>query len=292
MPEELVQTVANLDANKRHYDSSYGGVDVEAMVAKVRHVERFLDDATVTDASWVLLYHGDFRTRLRGARVLELGAGTGLNALVMAALGAHVVAPDISEETPRLVRAAAARLGLEGNVEALSGDFPRMALPARSFDFVVGKAFLHHLTHEVEDAYLRETARVLRADGEARFMEPAVNSRLLDTLRWMVPVPGRPSRLDARAWAAYKAADPHPERDDSSRHYREAGLRYFDHVETVTRGGIDRLHRFLPKGSFDRAFRRFAYRTERVLPRAVRHVIARGQVVILRQPRDLAATPA
>lgn len=289
-PEELVQTAANLDANKRHYDGSYGVVDVAAMVEKVRHVGRFLDDAVVTDASWVLLYHGDFRARLRGARVLELGAGTGLNALVMAALGAHVVATDISEETPRLVHAAAAQLGLTANVEAIAGDFASMALPARSFDFVVGKAFLHHLTHEVEDVYLRETARVLREAGEARFMEPAVNSRLLDSLRWLVPVPGRPSRLHRRAWTAYKAADPHPERDNSSRHYREAGLRYFDHVETVTRGGLDRLHRFLPKGDFDRAFRRFAYRSERVLPRAVRHVIARGQVVILRHPRaDVAA---
>ncbi|HEU4629852.1 MAG TPA: class I SAM-dependent methyltransferase [Gemmatimonadaceae bacterium] len=280
-----MQTVANLDTNKRHYDSSYGGVDVAAMVEKVRHVDRFLDDATVTDASWVLLYHGDFRARLRGARVLELGAGTGLNALVMAALGAHVLATDISEETPRLVRTAAAQLGLASRIDAVAGDFVTMGLPAGAFDFVVGKAFLHHLTHEVEDAYLRETARVLRPTGEARFMEPAVNSRLLDALRWLVPVPGRPSRLHASAWAAYKAADPHPERDNSSRHYREAGLRYFDHVETVTRGGIDRLHRFLPKGELDRAFRRFAYRAERVLPHAVRHVIARGQVVILRHPR-------
>jgi SAM-dependent methyltransferase len=280
-----VQSAANLDVNKQHYDHSYGDVDVAALVGKVRHVDRFLDDATVTDATWVALYHGDFRDRLRGARVLELGAGNGLNALVMAALGAHVTAVDISEVTPQIIADAAGQLGIAGNVTALAGDFAEMRFPRETFDFVVGKAFLHHLTHEVEDRYLRNTAAVLRHDGEARFTEPAVNSRMLDALRWIVPVPGRPSRLNARAWARYRAEDPHPERDNSSRHYRDAGLRYFAHVDTVPLGGLHRLYRFLPNGDFNRAFRRAAFRAERLLPEPVQSKIAQGQLVIMRRPR-------
>lgn len=280
-----MQSVANLDVNKQHYDHSYSDVDVSAIVAKVRDVERFLDDATITDATWVALYQGDFRSRLRGADVLELGAGDGLNALVMAALGARVVATDISEVTPRIIADAAGRLGLSGHITALAGDFADMHFPRDSFDFVVGKAFLHHLTHEVEDRYLRNAAAVLRATGEARFTEPAINSAMLDALRWMVPVPGRPSRLNTRAWAKYKAEDPHPERDNSSRHYQEAGLRYFRDVRTIPLGGLHRLYRLLPQGDFNRAFRRAAFRAERLLPVPVRSKIAEGQVVILRQPR-------
>jgi 2-polyprenyl-3-methyl-5-hydroxy-6-metoxy-1,4-benzoquinol methylase len=280
-----VHSATNLDVNKQHYDHSYGDVDVAALVGKVRHVDRFLDDATVTDATWVALYHGDFRARLRGASVLELGAGNGLNALVMAALGARVTAVDISEVTPHIIAEAADRLGITENVTALAGDFAEMTFPRDAFDFVVGKAFLHHLTHEVEDRYLRNTAAVLRPTGEARFTEPAINSQLLDALRWITPVPGRPSRLNARAWARYKAEDPHPERDNSSRHYREAGLRYFDDVQTVPLGGLERLHRFLPNGDFNRSFRRVAFRAERLLPAPLQAKIAQGQLVIMRGPR-------
>jgi SAM-dependent methyltransferase len=280
-----VQTAVNLDVNKRHFDGTYGGVDVAALVAKVRDVDRFLDDASVTDATWVALYHGGFRHRLRGARVLELGAGNGLNALVMAALGAHVVATDISEVTPRLIIEAAERAGLSDRVEALAGDFATMDLAAESFDFVVGKAFLHHLTHEVEELYLRQAVRVLRATGEARFTEPAVNSRLLDELRWIVPVPGRPSRLARAAFARYKAADPHPDRDNSSRHFHAVGARYFTHVETVPLGALERLHRLLPNGDFNRAFRRAAFRAERMLPQAAQVTLAAGQLVVMRGPR-------
>jgi SAM-dependent methyltransferase len=280
-----VQSVVNLDVNKQHYDHSYSDVDVSAIVAKVRNVERFLDDATVTDATWVALYQGDFRSRLRGADVLELGAGNGLNALVMAALGARVVAVDISEATPRIIADAAARLTLSGSITALAGDFADMHFPRDSFDFVVGKAFLHHLTHEVEDRYLRNTAAVLRATGEARFTEPAINSRMLDAMRWMVPVPGRPSRLNARAWAKYKAEDPHPDRDNSSRHYRVAGLKYFQEVRTIPLGGLHRLYRLLPQGEFNRVFRRAAFRAERLLPAPLQSKIAEGQLVLLRQPR-------
>lgn len=281
-----MQTAVNLDVNKRHFDGTYGGVDVAALVAKVRDVDRFLDDASVTDATWVALYHGGFRHRLRGARVLELGAGNGLNALVMAALGAHVVATDISEVTPRLITEAAEQAGLSDRVEALAGDFATMDLAAESFDFVIGKAFLHHLTHEVEELYLRQAARVLRATGEARFVEPAINSQLLDTLRWLVPVPGRPSRLARRAFAEYRAADPHPDRDNSSRHYCAAGLRHFEEVTAMPLGAIERLYRILPKGELNRAFRRAAFRAERLLPVSMQRTLAQGQLLVMRRPRS------
>ncbi len=61
-----------------------------ALVRKVRDVDGFLRDATRTDTSWAALYDANFAGRLPGSRVLEIGAGDGLNALVMAALGAQV----------------------------------------------------------------------------------------------------------------------------------------------------------------------------------------------------------
>ena len=272
--------------NKEHYERQYEAVAVSGLVKKVVQVDRFLGDAILTDTSWVGMYHGDFRRRLQGATVLELGAGDGLNALIMAKLGARVIAVDLSSVTPRLISEAAEQLGLTGRVEAYAGYFEEMhfLLPG-TFDLVIGKAFLHHLTHEVEEQYLRKVAVLLRPAGQARFFEPAVNSGALDFIRWLVPVPGRPSRLSRQAFAEWKASDTHPPRDNSSEHYRRAGLRYFEQAEIVPLGGIERLHRFFPAGRSNRSFRRTAFRLENLLPVPVRMKIARSQLLIYSRPR-------
>lgn len=280
---------ANCAKNKRHYDRQLREVVSRAIVEKVRDARRFLDDAVRTDTSWAALYCGDFAARLPGARILEVGAGDGLNALVMAALGAHVTCVDISDEMPPLVRAVAAELGLEANVQAICGDFTRMPVAAvPPFDFVIGKAVLHHLTHEEEARCLSKAADLLRPGGEARFAEPAVNNRWIDACRWLVGVPGRPSSLNRAAFRAYLEADPHPERDNSSAHYRRQGARFFARVEIVPVGGLERFERVLPRGAFLRPFRRAALRAERWLPGAVQLTIARAQTIVLSSPRRLA----
>jgi 2-polyprenyl-3-methyl-5-hydroxy-6-metoxy-1,4-benzoquinol methylase len=211
-----------------------------------------------------------------------------LNALVMAALGAEVTCIDISEESPPLIRAAADALGLASSVDAICGDFTEMSLDVPTpFDFVVGKAFLHHLTHEQETQCLRRAAEIIRPGGQARFAEPAVNSALLDACRWLVPVPGRPSRLDREAFRAYIEDDPHPERDNSTAHYVTQGERFFERVEIIPIGGLERFSRFLPQSAFNRRFRRGALRVERWLPYALQLLIARAQTIVLSSPRRL-----
>jgi 2-polyprenyl-3-methyl-5-hydroxy-6-metoxy-1,4-benzoquinol methylase len=282
----LASVEHNGTRNKRHYDKYLRGVQTHVMAGKVRNVDAFLDDATRTDTTWAAMYRGDFRAQLRGARVLELGAGDGLNALVMAALGAEVTCVDISEETPHLVRIVADQLGLQSRVRAMTGDFSEMLFDGQPpFDLVVGKAFLHHLTHDQEARCLKKAADILRPDGCARFAEPAVNSQWLDACRWLIGVPGRPSRLNRAAFREYLEADPHPDRDNSSAHYLRQAARFFDRVEVVPIGGLERFHRLLPEGAFNRRFRRSALRAERWLPDAVQLTIARSQTLLLGLPR-------
>ena len=179
----------NIVTNREHYDRLYSGANIDALVDKVRNVAAFLEVSIKTDTSWHGLYQDGFADRIKNKRVFEIGCGNGLNALVMAALGAEVVANDISQESERILKQAVARLGFI-NVEAVSGNFADLHFPFDSFDFVVGKALLHHLTHDLEAQYLKKLALMLKVDGEARFFEPATNSLFLDKLRWMVPVPG------------------------------------------------------------------------------------------------------
>jgi SAM-dependent methyltransferase len=282
---ELIVMDANSQRNKDFYDEQIAHVETAMLVDIVRNVNAFLTDAIHTDTSWVAMYCGNFRGRLNGARVLELGSGNGLNALIMAALGARVVCIDLSDQMPRLVHDTANALGLRARVEAIAGDFVDIPLEPRSFDLVVGKAFLHHLTHEQESRYLEKAAAVLRPDGQARFTEPAVNSEWLDALRWMVAVPGRPSRLQGAAFAAYRAADPHPVRDNSSAHYARSAYRFFEEVRIVPIGGLERFHRLLPDSRFTRPFRRAAFRAEHWLPYSVHMKIARGQTLLFDRPR-------
>ena len=272
----------NILTNKEYYNQLYGQTKVQEILSRARNYETFLDDAIKTDTSWHGMYNGGFRDRLVGKKVLELGAGDGLNAAIMAFLGAKVTAVDISDSTGTIIKELNEQLGTQ--IEALIGDFRILNFQPESFDFVIGKAFLHHLTHDLEEEYLCKVAIVLRKDGEARFFEPAVNNQTLDKIRWMVPVPGRPSILDKRAFQAWKSKDPHPERDNSSDHFQRIGKLYFDEVYIVYIGSIERFCRLIPSGKFNRRFRRWAHRVEPNLPAFFRYFAARSQLIMLRKP--------
>lgn len=272
--------------NKRHFDALYATSDVRSMAAKIRNLDRFLGQIVETDLGWHGLYRDGLRERLRGLRVLELGAGDGLNALAMAALGAEVVAVDISEWTPVLIRQVASELGLAGRVTACAGEFPAMdGLSPRTFDLVVGKWFLHHLDHAEEACHLRRVAAVLKPGGEARFIEPATNSAFLERLGYLFPNRGRPSSLQRGAFRAWRGADRHPARDNSSLHFREAAGKEFGSVEIVYLGSLEGLLRLLPKGERQQAYRKAALRREGMLPAFVRYRFARAQIIDCRQPR-------
>lgn len=274
------------DKNREHYDAVYSKVTVSRLVDKLRKLPVLWEDISQTDTSWFGLYHDHFEKRLTGARILELGAGNGLNALIMASHGAKVTALDISGESANLIRKASFELGLTEKVEAITSDFLKADFVPESFDFIIGKAFLHHLTGDLIERYLAKISELLRKDGEARFFEPAINSRFLDGLRWIIPVRGRPSSLNRSAFASWKKSDPHPEGNCSSEYYRELSKRYFGEIRIVPVGGIERLHRLLPAGPFSRSFRRWALQSERVLPYALRLKIARSQTIILRLPHQ------
>ena len=270
----------NIERNKVHYDNLYSSIEASRVVEKIRNFDAFFDDALKTDTSWHGMYHGGFAGRLRGKKVLEIGCGDGLNALVMAHLGAVVVAIDISKESERVINEATKELHMTG-VKAITGDFADLPFEAHSFDIIVGKDLLHHLTHEQEEIYLRKVATLLAPGGEARFFEPATNSKFLDDLRWMIPVPGRPSKLREKAFAEWRRdRDPHPVRDNSSSHFVKVGLRFFEGISIVCIGSIERFERLFPKGKLNRRFRRWAHRMNEKLPLSIRDKTARSQLIV------------
>lgn len=273
----------NQKKNIKIYDSLYRRVSIEGILQKLENIDVFLDDATKTDTSWVGLYKNDFRDAVPGKKVLELGCGDCTNAAIMACLGAEVYANDISKVSGEIAKKLNETYDFPIPIKFIEGDFLKVDFPNIEFDFVVGKGFLHHLTHEVERKFMERITILLAKNGEARFLEPAVNSLLLDKIRWMLPVPGRPSKLNKKAFAQWKEKDAHPDRDNSSRHFRTLGGEFFKEVEILHLGALERFHRLLPQKN-QRKFRRKAFLFEKYLPWFLNHTFARTQVIIYKKP--------
>ena len=155
-------------------------------------------------------------------------------------------------------------------------------LTSQTFDFVVGKAFLHHLSIPVEKLFLKETARLLKPNGEARFFEPAVNSKILDEIRWHIPIGGRPSKLKKASFKKWKESDPHPNRSFSSNHFEKAGKEFFKEIKITPVGTLERFSRFFAWGEKRNGYKRWALVNERYFP--FNKTLARGQLIVYNNP--------
>lgn len=104
---------------------------------------------------------------LRGARVLELGAGTGLPGIVAATLGAHVVQTDRHAVALTVCRWNAERNGLT-TIEHRAADWTAWTDPAR-YDLILGADILyatsaHDALRAILGAGLAPGGRALLAD--------------------------------------------------------------------------------------------------------------------------------
>ena len=270
----------NQEKNKLHYEKLYANYPVGNILYWINNLEKFLEAAITTETSWFGLYQQDFRNRIKGKKVLEMGCGDCVNAAVMAALGAQVYANDLASNSGAIVRELNQKFNFEFPIVFVEGDFLENDLPSNSFDFVVGKAFLHHLSLPVEKEFLKETARLLKSDGEARFFEPAVNSIILDEIRWHVPIGGRPSKFNKQAFAKWKEEDPHPDRSFSSRHWERAGREFFKEVAIHPVGTLERFSRFFKWGQRQNEYKQWALKAEQHLPDFLNRKFTRSQLII------------
>jgi len=128
--------------------------------------------------TWMLL--GD----LSKARVLELGCGSGDQAVLLARRGAGVTAIDISKHAGRLTRARSEANNVADRVHFCQMNAETPALANGSFDLIAGFGALHHLDLQ---AIAPEMQRLLKPGGRAIFCEPLGENPLLEWARSHLP---------------------------------------------------------------------------------------------------------
>jgi SAM-dependent methyltransferase len=159
----------------------------ERSLTFARQPERlaFGDDEYLDHESWIrpaLARLGD----VGGRRVLDLGCGHGMMAIVLARRGARVLACDLSPGYLDEARLRARANGVELLLACAEGE--RLPFADASFDLIWGNAVLHHLDLECAGPELR---RVLVPGGRAVCCEPWGENPALRWARRRLPYPGK-----------------------------------------------------------------------------------------------------
>ncbi|HEV3204299.1 MAG TPA: class I SAM-dependent methyltransferase [Gemmataceae bacterium] len=145
----------------------------------------FTNDDYLDHETWIRPALGKLGD-LKNLKVLDFGCGHGMAAVVMARLGARVIAFDLSggyvKEAGWRARAN------KTTIDILQADGEKLPFADKSFDRIWGNAILHHLNAEIA---LVELRRVLKPDGLAVFCEPWGENRLLTWLRKRIPYSGK-----------------------------------------------------------------------------------------------------
>lgn len=118
-----------------------------------------------------------------GTTVLDYGCGAGENSVLIASHGGEVIGIDIS---PDLLSLAEKRMELHGitGCEFRTGSAHDLPLADGSVDTVFGMAILHHLDLKLASA---EVYRVMKNGGRAIFLEPVRESRVVRSIRGLIP---------------------------------------------------------------------------------------------------------
>ena len=171
-----------IGAERERYDRQYAEL-WEGRDLRVEEASEYRPN----DLRRATLYALDQLGDVTGAQVLELGAGSGVDSLMLVRRGANVTATDVAEGALTVLRR---RFEVNGTPPPTMAAMPaeRLTLPDASFDRIFARGVLHHADVA---AAAPEMARVLKPDGRAVFIEPLSENPLLDFAREHLWYPGK-----------------------------------------------------------------------------------------------------
>lgn len=124
---------------------------------------------------------------LKGKRILDVGCGEGVNAVMLAMMGASVTGIDISAKAIEVAQRRAEHNNVAHRVQFICSPIETAPLTDQSFDIIWGDGILHHVLDDLEPI-LQHLWRSLKPDGCFLFAEPVNLCQPLRQLRKVVPV--------------------------------------------------------------------------------------------------------
>jgi ubiquinone/menaquinone biosynthesis C-methylase UbiE len=97
---------------------------------------------------------------VEGKKILDVGAGTGRLAILLADKGAVITALDVSAEMLKVLRRKA---GTRKNIKYVEGEAENIDFPEESFDVVIAAFLIVHLKNPAY--FFKEAYRVLKPNG-------------------------------------------------------------------------------------------------------------------------------
>ena len=136
-------------------------------------------------------FNKEFRFRvmgdLRDKTLLDVGCGDGLNAVMLAKMGAKVTGIDVSPKAIELARRRGDVNGVSDRLSLIAAPLETADLPPDSFDLIWADGILHHVLDDLE-LVLDRLARWVKPEGLLVFAEPVNLFHALRRLRFMIPV--------------------------------------------------------------------------------------------------------
>lgn len=99
----------------------------------------------------------------RGAKVLDIGCGPGLESVFLARQGMEVTGIDIFDEALKFARKLAKLFNVK--IKFINADALNLPFPNDTFDVVNDNFVFHHFEDHVRDQYAQEIHRVLKKNG-------------------------------------------------------------------------------------------------------------------------------
>ena len=133
-------------------------IDWESFYAHGKRNSPFLTDSP--DENLVGYFEQAY---LKPGDAIDLGCGTGRNAVYLAKMGYHVDAIDLSETAIGQARSLAQQSKVD--VDFIVGSIFNLTLPGSHYDLAYDAGLLHHLQPHQRPYYLEKIRAVLKPDG-------------------------------------------------------------------------------------------------------------------------------
>jgi len=181
---------------------------VKPRLQRWREEAEFFDNVAATTATQVLpidplalrrysasdlhrRFSKEFRFWLMGPlqdkRILDVGCGDGMNAVMMAMMGARVTGIDISSKAIEVAQRRAELNNVADRVQFICSPIETVPLADQSFDIIWGDGILHHVLDDLEPI-LQHLRPSLKSDGCFLYAEPVNLCQSLRKMRKIVPL--------------------------------------------------------------------------------------------------------